>query len=232
MYLLLKLSRVNIKNHPIAKRLYQYRKILSQFESVFEETIKPQVEILLHEDKSKQELDLQCKKKTLQLLKKLSKRSREEEVAEPLAKKSKKTSDQEIQKENSEGSEAETEVTDQNEQVGNEENSAGIKLKAELEVQNLSLFFPDEVTKRAITYQIAKNKGLTPYRKKEQRNPRVKHRKKFRKAVIHRKGAVSKPLRETVGSLKVLFLGSRSKKRNVSIWWRNIWNKSVSVEKH
>jgi U3 small nucleolar RNA-associated protein 3 len=46
------------------------------------------------------------------------------------------------------------------------------------------------VTKRAITYQIAKNKGLTPLRKKEQRNPRVKHRNKYRKAKIHRKGAV------------------------------------------
>lgn len=44
--------------------------------------------------------------------------------------------------------------------------------------------------KRAITYQIAKNKGLTPHRKKEQRNPRVKHRNKFRKAKIRRKGAV------------------------------------------
>lgn len=46
-------------------------------------------------------------------------------------------------------------------------------------------------SKRAITYQIAKNKGLTPHRKKEQRNPRVKHRNKFRKANIRRKGAVS-----------------------------------------
>ncbi|CAL7952492.1 unnamed protein product [Xylocopa violacea] len=44
--------------------------------------------------------------------------------------------------------------------------------------------------KRAITYQIAKNKGLTPCRKKEQRNPRVKHRNKYRKAKIRRKGAV------------------------------------------
>ncbi|KAF4521046.1 hypothetical protein B566_EDAN008118 [Ephemera danica] len=48
----------------------------------------------------------------------------------------------------------------------------------------------DSLGKRAITYQIAKNKGLTPYRKKELRNPRVKHRMKFRKAKIRRKGQV------------------------------------------
>jgi len=44
--------------------------------------------------------------------------------------------------------------------------------------------------KRGITYAIAKNKGLTPRRKKEQRNPRVKHREKYRKAKIRRKGQV------------------------------------------
>ncbi|XP_038050961.1 something about silencing protein 10-like [Patiria miniata] len=44
--------------------------------------------------------------------------------------------------------------------------------------------------KRAITYQISKNKGLTPHRKKEQRNPRVKHRMKFKKAKVRRKGQV------------------------------------------
>lgn len=48
----------------------------------------------------------------------------------------------------------------------------------------------DEDAKRAITYQIAKNRGLTPHKKKELRNPRVKHRMKFRKAVIRRKGQV------------------------------------------
>lgn len=44
--------------------------------------------------------------------------------------------------------------------------------------------------KRAITYEMAKNKGLTPHRKKEYRNPRVKHRMKYRKAKIRRKGQV------------------------------------------
>lgn len=48
-----------------------------------------------------------------------------------------------------------------------------------------------EERKRAVTYQIAKNKGTTPYRKKEYRNPRVKHRIKYRKALIRRKGQVS-----------------------------------------
>ena len=49
----------------------------------------------------------------------------------------------------------------------------------------------DEENRRMITYQISKNKGLTPHRSKEQRNPRVKHRNKYRKAIIRRKGAVS-----------------------------------------
>ncbi|XP_036620393.1 something about silencing protein 10 [Trichosurus vulpecula] len=48
----------------------------------------------------------------------------------------------------------------------------------------------DPGTKRAITYQIAKNKGLTPRRKKIDRNPRVKHREKFRRAKIRRRGQV------------------------------------------
>lgn len=44
--------------------------------------------------------------------------------------------------------------------------------------------------KRGINYQISKNKGLTPRRKKELRNPRVKNRMKYRKAKIRRKGQV------------------------------------------
>ncbi|XP_065842304.1 something about silencing protein 10-like isoform X2 [Oscarella lobularis] len=48
----------------------------------------------------------------------------------------------------------------------------------------------EDVNRRGINYQISKNKGLTPHRKKEQRNPRVKHRRKYSKALIRRKGQV------------------------------------------
>ena len=48
----------------------------------------------------------------------------------------------------------------------------------------------DGEEKRAITYKIAKNKGLMPKRSKLQRNPRLKNRMKFEKATKRRKGAV------------------------------------------
>jgi U3 small nucleolar RNA-associated protein 3 len=44
--------------------------------------------------------------------------------------------------------------------------------------------------KRAASYEIIKNRGLTPHRKKENRNPRVKKREKYEKALIARKGQV------------------------------------------
>jgi U3 small nucleolar RNA-associated protein 3 len=46
--------------------------------------------------------------------------------------------------------------------------------------------------KRPINYQIEKNKGLTPKRNKLFRNPRVRHREKYRKALIKRKSIVPK----------------------------------------
>ena len=47
-----------------------------------------------------------------------------------------------------------------------------------------------ESTKRAIDYAIRKNKGLTPRRKKELRNPRVRQRMRYKRALKHRKGQV------------------------------------------
>ena len=55
----------------------------------------------------------------------------------------------------------------------------------------------EEDERRGITYQIAKNKGLKPKRSKLQRNPRVKHRHKFEKAKVRRKGQVREVKKET-----------------------------------
>lgn len=41
--------------------------------------------------------------------------------------------------------------------------------------------------RRPINMAIKKNRGLTPYKKKEYRNPRVKHKLKYRKAMIKRR---------------------------------------------
>merc|ERR1712150_126704 len=48
----------------------------------------------------------------------------------------------------------------------------------------------DEEGKRAITYEMNKNKGLTRSRRKELKNPRIKHKMKYKKAKIKRRGQV------------------------------------------
>ncbi|RZC40431.1 something about silencing protein 10, partial [Asbolus verrucosus] len=164
MYLLLKASRVNVQNHPVIKRLYQYRQLLSQLTTVYEEIMNPQIEILLKEEKQ------EIPKKTLNILNKLTEKrgkKTKSDTTEELKPSKRVKFDNEVAE--IAGSDTEN-VQEQVDVIENNENT--------------------EVSKRAITYQIAKNKGLTPHRKKEQRNPRVKHRNKFRKAKIRRKGAV------------------------------------------
>lgn len=51
--------------------------------------------------------------------------------------------------------------------------------------------------KRMITYEMSKNKGLIRSRRKELKNPRVKHKMKFKKAVVKRKSVVREVQRET-----------------------------------
>ena len=65
------------------------------------------------------------------------------------------------------------------------------------EDENEDLEDDDIDEKRAITYKIAKNKGLTPKRSKLQRNPRVKNRMKYTKALKRRKGAVREVREQT-----------------------------------
>lgn len=54
----------------------------------------------------------------------------------------------------------------------------------------------DRLPKRPINKAMEKNRGLTPYRKKAYRNPRVRHRNKFKKAVIKRRSLVQEAQKE------------------------------------
>lgn len=58
----------------------------------------------------------------------------------------------------------------------------------------------EEDQQRGITYEIMKNKGFTPYRKTENKNPRVKKRKAFEKAVVARKGQIREVVTGKAGS--------------------------------
>jgi U3 small nucleolar RNA-associated protein 3 len=54
--------------------------------------------------------------------------------------------------------------------------------------------------KRAASYEIMKNKGLTPHRKKANRNPRVKKKQMYEKSVKARKGQVREVITGKAGS--------------------------------
>ena len=58
----------------------------------------------------------------------------------------------------------------------------------------------DDGRKRAATYEIIKNRGLTPHRKKANSNPRVKKREKYAKAITARKGQVRDVITGAAGS--------------------------------
>lgn len=156
-YLMLKAKRVKVRNHPLVKRLIQFRQLICQLDDIYEYVVKPQLDILLDESNAAENPKL----KMLQSLKiqietRGSEGTSEEgsEIAQPVF--THKYSSE------SEDDGGKMEVVD--EEIGD--------------------------TKRQITRQIAKNKGLTATKRKEMRNPRVKNKNKFRKALIRRKGAV------------------------------------------
>lgn len=160
-YLMLKAKRVKVKNHPVVKRLIQFRQLISQLDEIFEYVVKPQLEALL-ESVETESLEENAKLKVLENIKASLEgngtkedTSEEGEVERPLFT-HKYSSD-------SEG-EGDDEKMEQDDEEGDQ--------------------------KRKITRQIAKNKGLTATKRRELRNPRVKNKNKFRKAVIRRKGAI------------------------------------------
>lgn len=164
-YLMLKAKRVKVKNHPLVKRLIQFRQLICQLDDIYEYVVKPQLEILLAEtDDNEDDVDESPKLKMLQNLK--------------------------IQLEGNGANEGTSEEGDDVVQPlfthKYSSESEGEKEVDKMAIDNDE----DALKKRQITRQIAKNRGLTATKRRELRNPRVKNKIKFRKAVIRRKGAV------------------------------------------
>ncbi|GBP69331.1 Something about silencing protein 10 [Eumeta japonica] len=205
-YLLLKSQKISIQNHPVIKRLYQYRQMLNKMEPIYLEVIKPQIDKILHavsnnielqiddvnkqkeSKKRKSKINIESSSKKLKLISSLERNDdddtgvsdNEDEYEGNEFYKNESTHRNNEESEESGFSDSVEDNVKEEPDIEYEEN------KPSTSMQDVPLELLD---KREITYQIAKNKGLTPHRKKEQRNPRVKHKLKFRKAKIRRKGA-------------------------------------------
>ncbi|RMX51548.1 hypothetical protein pdam_00010312 [Pocillopora damicornis] len=177
-YLLLKARQTSVRDHPVIERLVQYRKLITELEPL-DERLKPEIEELLTksqilcqndtQEKIDSEADSSQEGKSNKLAKDIKgKRKMKDDVDEtdPLeyyeAVKLQKKMKKEAKK-------AAYSFTSEQHDAEEEENEDG---------------------KRGITYEISQNKGLTAKKKKELRNPRVKHRRKFYKAQIKRKSQV------------------------------------------
>lgn len=195
-YLVLKAKRVNIKNHPLVKRLVQMRQLLVQLKERYETVIRPQLEVLLERIAAGKELvfvdgaaakpTAPAKKKatTLKFLKAMERKQKSGDDSEDDS--DDDDDDEEMADDTATGAERAEKLVPAE---SDSEDSDGAHEQEE------DMGEDDE--RRQITYQMSKNKGLTPFRKKELRNPRVKHRNKFRKAIIRRKGAVRTVRKET-----------------------------------
>ena len=178
-YLVLKAQRLPIKNHPLVKRLVQLRQLLVQLEDKYIRVVRPQLQKLLQDIKSGNEIVFADNITPVQPVKKHTKLKFLTAMKREISTMDHHDSDEQHD-------------DDDDDELDNlvDKEIANTDSDEEAVEENMDEEGGDDDERRQITYQMSKNKGLTPHRKKELRNPRVKHRNKFRKAIIRRKGAV------------------------------------------
>lgn len=176
-YLILKARRVPAHGHPVIERLVTYRNLINKL-SVVDQKLSSEIRHLLtfKDDAGKKELNSRAN----------STKAKPKSVSETTAAAS-------AVRDISDDSDLDEEAAlKYYKEIEDKQKLKRKKEENSIEEQALE----DQNAKRAITYQIAKNRGLTPRRKKIDRNPRVKHREKFRKAKIRRRGQVREVRRE------------------------------------
>ncbi|TRY91506.1 hypothetical protein DNTS_029476 [Danionella cerebrum] len=164
-YLVLKAKRIPAHNHPVIERLLTYRNLINELGAV-DARLAPQLRQLLSGEKLNGSTKNSSGRKHTKVIEKTGVEKAEESESDEEA--NLRFYNEMAKRQKLKRKESKTE---------NEEKLEGDEAM-------------EEDSKRGITYQMSKNKGLTPKRRKIDRNPRVKHREKFRRAQIRRKGQV------------------------------------------
>ena len=191
-YLMFKARRRPLRLHPLTGRLVQYRQLLERMDPL-SQAVMPQVEQVLKAMEEgeggveaavkmarkravREAVNERAKAKKLKILRGEDEED-EEEVEEKADRDEDLTLDEARAVQMFNATKRKRKVSDVEEEDEEEEEDEGENNEE-----------GDE--RRLITRQIEKNKGLTLKRSKLQRNPRVKHRAKFAKAKVRRKGQV------------------------------------------
>ncbi|XP_023810630.1 something about silencing protein 10 [Oryzias latipes] len=180
-YLVLKAKRIPAHNHPVIERLLTYRNLINDLRPV-DARLSPEFRKLLSGDQETTNRPAEDKKTKVP--------DKEKKDSDETVPEAEDDSDSDLDEEAAlnfyREMEKRTKLKRKNSRPEAEEFEEKYSDEEQLDPDN----------KRGITYQMAKNKGLTPKRKKIDRNPRVKHREKFRRAKIRRKGQVRDVRRE------------------------------------
>ncbi|XP_069001789.1 something about silencing protein 10 [Embiotoca jacksoni] len=182
-YLVLKAKRIPAHHHPVIERLLTYRNLINELGAV-DARLAPEFHKLLAGEKKEKDTSEQAEGKKTRVSSKKEKGSGETNPAVE------EESDSDLDEEAALRFYRDVEERLKLKRKSNDPEAEELEENAD-EEEGLD---PD--AKRGITYQMAKNKGLTPKRKKIDRNPRVKHREKFRRANIRRKGQVREVRKE------------------------------------
>ncbi|XP_048160036.1 something about silencing protein 10 [Corvus hawaiiensis] len=192
-YLVLKSKRMPVHSHPVIERLVAYRNIINDL-AVIDQRLSPQVRMLLRNYYDKKEEKLRKENKFSVFLTMGGKKDKPKHA--PAAVNGQAAAA--AAAESSDESELDEEAALKYYRMMEEKLALKRKRAGDEDVLEEAAVSEaeDPSKKRGVTYQMIKNKGLTPKRRKIDRNPRVKHREKFRRAKIRRKGQVREVRRE------------------------------------
>uniref|UniRef100_A0A182XWC4 Sas10 domain-containing protein n=1 Tax=Anopheles stephensi TaxID=30069 RepID=A0A182XWC4_ANOST len=193
-YVLLKSQRVDVRNHPLVKRLLQLKRLVQEMEQKYEQTGKAQVEALLEAQAEGMQITFHDEFDREQPKTKQGRRLRVLDELDQMD--SQADDEQDGEEEEDEQRESDDEqYSAKRLKMDHSEGEDEVEEEDAAQQEDMEEVDGDE--KRKITYQMAKNRGLSTRKRKDQRNIRVKNKLKFRKAMIRRKGAIRTVRTET-----------------------------------